>query len=46
LAAVPGCAVYTIFRTYILVEDVIAFRALPADAYSTVDWWAFLPHVG
>jgi hypothetical protein len=45
LAAVPGCAVYTIFRTYILVEDMIAFRALPADAYSTVDWWAFFPHV-
>jgi len=34
---VPGFAIYTIFRLYILVEDVIAFRALPAEAYMTVD---------
>ena len=38
--------VYTLFRAYILVEDVIAFRALPAEAYSTVNWWKFVPHVG
>jgi hypothetical protein len=36
LLVVPGCAVYTIFRLYILVEDVIAFRALPAGAYNQV----------
>jgi hypothetical protein len=46
MVGVPAFAVYTIFRAYILVEDVIAFRALPADAYNTVDWWAFVPHVG
>jgi len=38
--------VYCLFRAYILVEDIIAFRALPVKAYSTVDWWAFVPHVG
>lgn len=46
LAGVPCFAMYTVFRVYILVEDVVAFRALPADAYSTVDWWKFIPHVG
>jgi hypothetical protein len=46
LAAVPIFAVYFLFRAYILVEDIIAFRALPADAYSTVNWWAFVPHIG
>ena len=38
--------VYVVFRAYILVEDVIAFRALPVEAYSTVDWWKFVPHIG
>jgi hypothetical protein len=42
---VPLFAVYTIFRVYILLEDVIAFRALPADAYTTVRWWTFFPHI-
>lgn len=37
---------YFLFRAYILVEDVIAFRALPADVYNTVDWWALVPHIG
>jgi hypothetical protein len=37
--------VYTIFRVYILLEDVIAFRALPVDAYTTVRWWTFFPHI-
>ena len=38
--------VYAFFRAYILTEDIIAFRALPVSAYSTVDWWRFIPHVG
>ena len=39
-------AIYTVFRLYVLVEDVIALRALPADVYTTVNWWAFIPHFG
>lgn len=39
-------ALYTAGRVYILVEDFIAFRALPVGAYKTVQWMAFLPHVG
>jgi len=38
--------VYFFLRAYILIEDIIAFRALPVKAYSTVDWWTFVPHVG
>ena len=38
--------VYFLFRAYLLMEDLVAFRALPAKAYSTVDWWRFVPHVG
>ena len=37
--------VYFLFRAYILVEDVIAFRALPVEAYRTIDWWKFVPHI-
>ena len=37
---------YFFLRAYLLLEDVIAFRAMPADVYKTVDWWAFIPHIG
>lgn len=37
LVGVPAFAVYTVFRVYILLEDVIAFRALPAGAYNTIN---------
>ena len=38
--------IYVVFRAYFLVEDVVAFRALPVGAYDTVDWWKFVPHFG
>lgn len=38
--------VYFLFRAYVLTEDIIAFRALPAKACSTVNWWKLVPHVG
>ena len=37
-------AAYALARTYILVEDLIAFRALPANVYQTVNWSQMLPH--
>lgn len=46
VAGVSGFAIYTVFRLYVLLEDVIALRALPADVYTTVNWWAFVPHFG
>lgn len=42
---VAGFTLYGVARAYILVEDVVAFRALPTKAYLTVNWAAFLPHV-
>ena len=38
-------AAYALARAYMLVEDLIAFRALPANAYQTVNWSQMLPHV-
>ncbi|KAF4624351.1 hypothetical protein G7Y89_g13820 [Cudoniella acicularis] len=46
IVVVMGFAGYTLFRAYTLVEDIVALRALPTDAYSTVNWWAFIPHIG
>jgi hypothetical protein len=40
----PLCALYTIFRAFILVEDIIALRQLPASSYGTVDWTLYFPH--
>ena len=39
------CAMYSISRLYILVEDVIGLRQLPESAFKTVDWANFLPHI-
>lgn len=45
LAMILSCTTYTVFRLYVLVEDVIAFRGLPNNAYRTVNWSAFFPHL-
>ncbi|KAJ5323035.1 hypothetical protein N7452_011324 [Penicillium brevicompactum] len=37
--------VYGFSRSYIFIEDALEFRALPASAYSTLDWIDFFPHV-
>jgi hypothetical protein len=36
--------IYTLSRCYILVEDVVTLRALPASTFQTVQWSAVLPH--
>ena len=40
LAALYGCG-----RAYLLIEDVLALRSLPAIAYDTVNWSEIFPHV-
>lgn len=44
LFTLPICAAYTVCRVYILVEDIIGLRALPASAFQTVNWTSFWPH--
>lgn len=39
------CAFYVVFRMYILVEDLVGLRSLPSNAYDTVDWLSFIPHI-
>lgn len=38
------CAIYCLFRAYILLEDFIGLRRLPASAYDSVDWSIYFPH--
>ncbi|KAF2202405.1 hypothetical protein GQ43DRAFT_455123 [Delitschia confertaspora ATCC 74209] len=38
------CALYTICRIYIFVEDFMGLRVLPASAFRTVEWNSFWPH--
>ncbi|KAG8525571.1 uncharacterized protein KY384_009215 [Bacidia gigantensis] len=39
------CAIYTLARIYILVEDVIGLRRLPKDVFETVTWSQYLPQI-
>jgi hypothetical protein len=36
---------YCFARAYILCEDLVGLRALPASAFDTVDWSRFMPHI-
>ena len=39
------CVIYCVVRLYILVEDLVSLRSLPASAYTLVDWTRYLPHL-
>ena len=38
-------AMYCLVRAYVLVEDIVSLRSLPASAYTMVDWTRYLPHL-
>lgn len=42
----PIALIYATARAYILVEPLLGLRSMQAGAFDTVDWMAFLPHVG
>ena len=46
IAGLSVLVMYSSFRLFILVEDVIAFRALPQKTYATVNWPGLIPHLG
>jgi hypothetical protein len=39
------CALYCLFRGYILIEDIIGLRSLHASTYMTVNWSKYVPHL-
>jgi hypothetical protein len=39
----PIAAIYCVCRWFILAEDVVAIRSLPASAYQEVDWTPYWP---
>ena len=41
----PVVGLYSIARLYVIVEALVGLRALPTDAYDTVDWTFFIPHM-
>jgi hypothetical protein len=45
LPATILCASYLVFRFYIIVEDFVGLRSQPADAYDSVNWLSFVPHL-
>ncbi|EHK45897.1 hypothetical protein TRIATDRAFT_39935 [Trichoderma atroviride IMI 206040] len=42
----PIALIYATARAYILVEPLLGLRSMQAGAFDTVDWMAFIPHVG
>ncbi|KAK2749621.1 hypothetical protein FQN57_005843 [Myotisia sp. PD_48] len=44
VVTIPVCAAYTLCRIYILTEDIIGLRELPASVFQRVRWSDFWPH--
>lgn len=41
----PVTLVYTLARTYIVVEVFVGLRSLPSGAFDSVQWSSFIPHL-
>ena len=39
------CTVYVIVRVFMIVEVFLSLRALPRNAFESVQWSSFLPHI-
>ena len=40
----PVTAIYTLARTYIVVEVFVSLRSLPSGAFDSVEWSMYIPH--
>jgi hypothetical protein len=45
LITTPLCALYCVFRAFVLVEDLISFRDLPASTFMAIEWSTYVPHM-
>jgi hypothetical protein len=45
LITTPMCALYCIFRAFILAEDLASLRELPGSAFAAIDWSTYVPHL-
>ena len=45
LATQTIVALYSVCRIFVLLEDLIALRALPATVFQNVDWTVYIPHI-
>ena len=41
----PMTIIYTLARSYIVLEVFVSLRSLPLGAYDSVNWSSFIPHV-
>lgn len=41
----PVCALYCVFRAYIIIVDIITLRELPASAFMAIQWSTYVPHI-
>jgi hypothetical protein len=46
LLALSLSSIYVVARCYVIIEDLIAFRAQPPHVYMTVNWSKYIPHIG
>lgn len=45
IVMIPVTGIYTLARTYIMVEIFLSQRSLPAGAFASVEWTSFIPHL-
>jgi hypothetical protein len=45
LITIPLCALYCLFKAYIISADVIILKKLPAGAFMSIEWSTYIPHI-
>lgn len=45
LVTTPLCALYCLFRAYIIVADITTLRELPSSAFMAIQFSTYIPHI-